>query len=429
MTSGEISIRRGWAAVLALAALLCLAAFAPASAFAGSIAGTVTDAANHEPLEGIEVCAWVFELEEPAEEEEFWIKCAYTGSDGIYTVSDLPAGEYEVEFWDETGEYLSQSYDGREHWWEADPVTVGSEPGTGIDAELLRAGGIAGTVTRSADGEPVEEVEVCAWEAETEEFAGCGWTDFSGEYQIQLDPGEYKVEFWAAESGQNLAYQVYDHRDRWSEADIVTVAAEEFTPEIGAELDPGAAISGTVSSAASGGFLGNIPVCSIDANTGQLWTCTGTEPNGEYTLPFLSKGQYKVVFSIDFNEWFGEEIFEEEEDGFPTEFWDNQTTLAAANVIPLTAGQALGGINAQLGNPPAPAGPVVTPPPTVTPPVATPRKRKCRKGFRKKRVKGKVRCVKKRKHHRHRKHHHSLRPQPPLPREHARVAVARFLRG
>jgi hypothetical protein len=439
LTSGGISIGKGWAGVLAIAALLCLAAVVPASALAESIAGTVTDAATHEPLAGIEVCAWAIGPEEPeglGDPEESGggapgvvgpgPSCAYTGSDGIYTVSDLAAGEYEVEFWDESGEYLPQSYDGKENWWEADPVTVGSEPVTGIDAELVRAGGIAGTVTRSADGEPVEEVEVCAWEAETEEFAGCGWTDFNGEYRIQLDPGEYKVEFWPAWSGQNLAYQVYDRRDRWTEADAVAVAAEELTPGIDAELDPGAAISGFVSSAATGGFLGSIPVCSIDANTGQLWTCTGTEPNGEYTLPFLSKGQYKVVFSIDFNEWFGEEVFEEEDDGFPTEFWDNQTTLSAANVIPLTTGQAVGGIDAQLGSPSTPPAPVVTPPATVSPPPATPRKRKCRKGFKKKRVKGKVRCVKRR--HRRHGHHHASRQRPAMPREHSQIAMTRFLR-
>lgn len=403
----------------------------PASALAGSIAGTVSSAATHEPVEGIEVCAWVIELEEPGEEEEFSRKCAFTGSDGIYTVSELPAGEYEVEFWDESGVYAAQFYAGKANWWESDPVIVGSEPVTGIDAELVPASGVAGTVTRHLDGAPVEAVEACAWEAETEEFAGCAWTDSEGEYRIELEPGEYKVDFWPGESGQNLVYQAYNHRDRWSEADVVTVEAEELTTGIDADLDAGATISGTVSSAASGALLGNIAVCSIDANTGELWTCTGSEPSGNYALPFLSKGQYKVVFSIDFEEWFGEEWFEEEDDGFPTEFWNNQTTLAAANVISLSTGQSVGGIDAALGAPPVvppgtPTAPVVTPPATVSPPPATPRKRKCRKGFRRKLVKGRRRCVKVRKH-RHRKHRAKHRPLL-APREHSQAAVVRLFR-
>jgi hypothetical protein len=263
-------------------------------------------------------------------------------------------------------------------------------------------------VTRSSDGEPVEEVEVCAWTADTEELGGCGFSEANGTYSIQgLEPGEFKVEFWPVFSGQNLAYQFYDHRDRWAEADIVSLEAGETATEIDAELDPGATIAGTVTSAASGVPLREIPVCSIDAPTGQLWVCDWTDSSGRYELPFLSKGQYKVAFSLEFREFFGEEVFPgEENDGYPTQFWNNQTSLATANAILLSTGQAASGIDARLGTPP----PVVTP--VTSHPIAhrkKPRKH-CRKGFVKKKVKGKARCVKRHKHRHRRQHHRAARP-------------------
>ncbi|MGN6216501.1 MAG: MSCRAMM family protein [Solirubrobacterales bacterium] len=410
MTSGERNIgRKSLVALLALAASLCLTlALAPANAIAagsGSISGTVTDAETAEPVEGVEVCAWPLSFEN--EEEEFFGPfCEDTDASGEYTLSEVPNGEYEVEFWGVPQGYLIQFYDGEAHGWEADPVTVKDSAVTGIDAELLRGGEIEGTVTRSSDGEPVEGVEVCAFTAAEEEFAGCELTESNGTYALgDLEPGEYKVEFWPAESGQNLAYQFYDHRDRWEEADVVEVEAGQATGEIDAELEPGALISGTVTSAATGATLREVPVCSIDPPTGQLWICDWTDSSGHYDLPFLSKGEYKVAFSLEFREFFGEEAFPgEENDGYPTQFWNNQSSLATANVIPLATGQSASGIDAHLGTPPA-----VTPPPTVPPVVHRKKHKHCHKGFVKKKVKGKVRCVKRHKHRHQRRHHRAAR--------------------
>lgn len=404
------------AVAIGASALLCLFALMPlmAQAASGSISGVVTDG---PPLEGhldcfgyedpkcgdtligngvedIEVCAWGF-----GSEEEHG-GCTTTGTEGRYEIANLPQGEYEVEFLGAPAGFAPQYYDGRSMQWEADPVVV-SGPTTNIDAELVHATGIAGTVTRSADTEPVEGVEVCAWEIVTEELGGCGWTGPEGAYLIELEQGEYTVEFWSGESGQNLAYQVFDHGARWSEADVVAVTTEEIA-DVDAELDAGATIGGEVSSAATGAPLDEVPVCSIDAHTGQLWICDWTDSNGGYALSFLSEGEYKVVFSVDFGEWFEEDLLEGN-DGYPTQFWDNQTTLANANAIDLSIGQSLGGINAQLGVPVIPTGTPTGPSltrPVASPSAVAPSKRRCGRDFKRKRVKGKLRCVrKKRRHH------------------------------
>lgn len=356
---------------------------APA-AFAGSISGTVTEAATANPIEGVEVCAW---MEEEAEEE--WdYGCAETAADGTYSIPALDPGSYFVEFWAGELGYRSEYFDS---------ILVGSGD-TALDAELALKATITGTVLATEDGLPVEEVEVCAADVEWNAYVGCAWTASDGTYSLPLYEGDFKVEFWSGPSGRNLALQYYDHQDRWDGASVLSLGEGEAVSGIDADLVPGATLSGHVSDA-SGQPLDDTRVCSVYAPTGQLWICGRTSPTGNYSLRHHSGGDYKVVFSPELSEFFPEA--ESEADGFPTEFWNNQTTLVAANPIPLSTGQSVGGIDAQLGTLPAP--PVATPP-TANPPVIHHRKRKCRRGFKRKRVKGKVRCVKVHKHHRHRKH-------------------------
>jgi Carboxypeptidase regulatory-like domain len=382
---------------LALAALLCaLAALLPlaADAATGSISGTVTDASTAEPIQGVQVCAESFN------EEEGGYACGLTETDGTYFIGGLEPGQYRVSFWS-GGKYVFQYFEGASAWSEADPVEVVSGSTTpGIDAEMELTAGIEGTVIATEDGLGVEEVEVCAYPlaAGEESFWECSETGSDGSYEIDgLNPGSYKVEFWPGWTGRNLAYQFYDHRNRYAEADVVSLGEGERKAGIDADLQPGALISGNVSSAATGRGLEEIRVCSIDAATDKLTTCTWTSEVGSYRLRFLSAGPYKIVFSPELFEWFPGEAFPgEEDDGYPTQFWNHQTTLAAANVLSLGTGGSAPGIDAQLGTPPPP-------PPVLTP---APRRHKhCRRGFHKKRVHGKVRCVRKR--HRHRRHPHA----------------------
>ncbi|HEX5984292.1 MAG TPA: carboxypeptidase-like regulatory domain-containing protein [Solirubrobacterales bacterium] len=281
-------MRRGFTAMLALAALLCLAF--PAAAAAGSISGNVTDAVGGGGLEEIEVCAWwIFEEGEEGEEEDWG--CTLTETGGSYEIPDLEPHAYLVEFWDPAAEYAIQFYDHRTFYWESDPVTVGAGATTEVDAELERGGTIQGTVRDAATGAALEEVEVCAWELETE-----------------------------------------------------------------------------------GG------------------RCTLTDPAGNYTLRRFVSGDYKVEFWPYF-------------EPFEPQFWNHKPSWSEADVLGLGSGQTASGINADLlGNVLPP--PAVVVPPTVTPPavVQKPKPKPCRKGLRKKKVKGKVRCVKVRKHRKHKKH-------------------------
>jgi hypothetical protein len=391
---------------VALTCLLVALAPAGAAAATGSIGGTVTDASTHEPIELAGVCAWAVNEEEGG-------GCTHTEEDGTYLLGGLKTGEYKVEFWSEG--YGFQYYDGKGSWSEADPVTVEAATTTGgIDAELAPAAKIEGTVTATEDGLGVEEVEVCAYPlaASEENFYECGYSGSDGTYAITgLNAGSYKVEFWPAYSGRNLAYQFYDHKFRYAEADVVSLAEGEQKTGIDADLPPGASIEGTVTGT-SGLASEEVLVCSIDASTGKLTICTWTDEAGKYRIRLLAADDYKVVFSPEFWEFFpGEGFPGEEDDGLPTQFWNNQTTLGAANVLPLGAGGSATAIDARYGAAP--------PPPLVTPPrVSPPRKhRKCPRGKRKRRVHGKVRCVRVHKRHRHRgRGTNASRPAPRVAR-------------
>jgi len=140
-------------------------------------------------------------------------------------------------------------------------------------------------------------------------------------------------------------------------------------------------------------------VCSAGALSGRLTHCTETNSSGHYVLYGLPTGSYKVAFSLEFREFFPGEP--PEPDGYSTQFYNGKPTLAAADTLSLEAPKAVTGIDAHLLSS-APA--VISPAPNTAPLIPThPKRHKCRKHFKKKKVGGKVRCVRvhhKRKHHR-----------------------------
>jgi hypothetical protein len=395
-------MRKGRAAVLALAALLCLALLAPAAAHAaGSISGTVTDAGSAEPIEGLEVCAYPL-----SEEWEVWI-CEDTDAAGEYTIEGLEPDEYAVEFWGRPLNYVPQFFDGKEGWWEADPVLVETEPVTGIDAEMVTGGSVEGTVSAAGSGVPLEEITVCAWTIAEEEFGGCARTDAGGEYTLGgMAAGEYEIEFWPGE--QNFQPQYYDHKAHWWESDPVTVTLGDVETGIDADLLAAAAVEGQVR--LGGAPVNEAEVCAWSTDPEGAIRCALSGTDGRYSIRGLPGDEYKV----EFFDYASEQI----------QFWDHKATWEEANPLSLTDGSTVTGIDGDLGTNSTP----VIPPAVVTPPAATPtviakpHRKRCKKGFRKKRVHGKVRCVKK-KRRRHRRHH-QIHNRPAVP-DRATLRIAR----
>jgi hypothetical protein len=384
--------------LLALAALVCLPAVAGAAT--GGIKGTVTSAkAPHSPIDRAFVCAFRTSglVEEGGGEGEE--ECTRTAFDGSYQLSGLVPGEYVVEFWPGPNNYVFEYWDDETEAESADPVTVlGGAFTTGIDAELTPASGIEGQA-REPGGEPLAEVQVCAV-TEEGEIVECTETDGEGKYVVpRLAPGEYKVFFTPFYTGLNLLDQFWDHEPSWELADTVSLGAEETKTGIDADFEFGAEIKGTVHSATTGQPLPEILACAIEASTGEALICTFTGEAGGYRLPSVPPGLFKVGFSQEPSEVPFMAEFGYEGDAYPTQFYNGKPTLAAADVLTTKPPGALTGIDATLGTPPLvpPVVPIAKP---------KPKAKHCKRGFQKKRVKGKVRCV---KAHRGHKRHHAAR--------------------
>jgi hypothetical protein len=382
-------------------------AAAPAMAAAGSIAGTVTAVDGGAAIGGIWVCASTRPFGPIG-------GCEITDSAGKYEIDSLQPSFYEVSIEAEGRQnYLPQWYPGKPIREEAEWVEVKSgEDRAGIDAVLEVGGQITGTVTDVEGGAPIEGIEVCAHQIDRVTEFGvirCQESNADGEYTVwALPTGQFKVEFEPppfSRDAPNYIRQYYPGKSSWSEAEVRGVTAGTTSPGIDAVMQRGIGVSGTVSEADGGPvYNGNTRACALDADSEAIVDCTGLEMDGTYWLPGLPFGDYRISFAVDVEE--DGQILHP--DGFVRQYYNGKPTFAEADVLASAGPTVFSGIDAQLVR-----GPEVIPVklglPRMPPPViVTPAERPvspslhCRKGFRKKWVEGKRRCVRvHNKRHRH----------------------------
>jgi hypothetical protein len=173
----------------------------------------------------------------------------------------------------------------------------------------------------------------------------------------------------------------------------------EVVTGIDADLLPGAMVEGEVRVAGSGAPFRWVRVCAWRLN-GKNAGCGLTDADGTYSMQALPTDEYRIEFSPINSGW-------------RTQFWDHKSRLDQADPLSVEAGTTTTGIDADIQLISEPQLPVLAPSPLAMPPLqlqSSPSKpRHCRKGLRRKRVRGTVRCVRKHKR-RHRRHrHHSRR--------------------
>lgn len=186
---------------------------------AGKITGQVANAATKAPIQGIQVCV----------QPSAWVNCAWTDSNGEYTISELASGEYQLGF----------SPDGLDYFFLRQSASViAGQVTSGVNAALTEGGRMTGRVTDAVIGEPIEDVEACAHEVDGD-GSECGTTNANGEYTILRLNGEYRIEF-NAQSGDYLA-EFYGDKSSFaeSEASLVSVAAPGTTSGIDVTMLPG----------------------------------------------------------------------------------------------------------------------------------------------------------------------------------------------
>lgn len=381
--------------VVASLATLAVPAAAPAAP-TGSITGTVTSAATHLPIAGVRVCATSEGYFE--EVEEF---CAHSAANGAYSIGELPEARYMVEFISavEGLNYVYQAWKGKPAPITANRVKVTIGEVAGIDASLEEGGMIGGRVTSFSSGASVAGVEVCAEPASLYAVTECATTDAAGQYTIiGLSDGGYWVEFRPPEQLEFFS-QYFDGEPGLLQADTVEVQVGQLTPNVNATLLEAGQIAGRVTDAITHVPLAGIRACT-STTFGREWIggCGTSGADGSYLIRRVPAGVYTVRFFTD------ETLAGDYQQREYTGICGNDPVAVTVAAGALTSGIDVGmfpSTSIGLSSPSCAAL-------AQLPAVQTKKPRKCRKGTRRKVVRGKRRCVKLRKH-RHRKHHTARR--------------------
>ena len=206
-----------------------------------------------------------------------------------------------IEFWDRSRTYVGEYYNDRETLAAADdvPVTEGLET-PGIDAQLEKAGRLAGRVSNEA-GEWLSGVWVTAYRPDGDggwDYAADTSTDRYGRYSIRgLRASDYRIGFdpnWRSD----YAPEFWDDARTVFGADDVSLAAGQTVTGLDAVLSRGGEITGTVTEE-GGGTLQGIGVVAYASDAQGNWHYhrdTSTDATGQYVIDGLSEGRYRVRF-------------------------------------------------------------------------------------------------------------------------------------
>ena len=297
----------------------------------GGIAGTVTDAATHKPVAGIEVS--VLGPNGSVQQQ------TTTAADGSYEVDGMANGSYQVEFSAANigANYLTQYYNDQPTATGATDVTVTAGAlTTNVNAALQPGGQISGTVTDAATSSGIAggsvQVYTTSYGYLTSVPIGAG-----GRYTINgLATGHYYVYA----SGPYQSYYVSQWYGGASPTSI-SVTAGSLTPNINVALVQGGAITGTVTDATSQAAIAGITVTLTATLSSypysETWQLT-TDSQGDYALYGAPAGDYTVEFSgSGYNGL-----------GYLTQYYKGASTSSGATLVGVLADQTSSGINAAL---------------------------------------------------------------------------------
>jgi len=257
----------------------------------GSISGTVTG--GGEPLPDVWVNLY--------DSDGYWVTNALSSAEGTYTLDGFSPGDYRVGFdpngynFDHDTMFIEQYWDNAPTLDDATPISVSVGVDVpGIDADLVSAGSVSGTVT--GGGNPLANVWVSARQgywviANAQTDAGGNYTITwlpPGDYEIEFDPGQYN---YSHDTSYLLEY--YDNAHYGEARTTVGVDADTTTPDINANLETAGTISGTVTG--DGGPVDHLEV-QASLVDGSWSNGAYTNPDGSYTITGLPAGDYIVSF-------------------------------------------------------------------------------------------------------------------------------------
>ncbi|MEW1954929.1 carboxypeptidase regulatory-like domain-containing protein [Terrabacter sp. NPDC080008] len=261
---------------------------------------------------------------------------ATTTSTGTWTMTDLPAGTYDLQFDASDTDFLSQWWSGAATRDEAGLLTA-TAGGTqsGLNASLTRGATISGRVV-DEKGQPVPNVYV----SPREQVRGwVGGTDAStaadGTFTVRgLVAGQYTLEF---RSDDHVPWS-YGMKDTGDAPSYFSVPEGASVTGRSMVLPLGATISGTARTADS---KPDASLYVLANNTGRGDSpSSGVNSDGTWVIKGLDTGTYKLMFAGQ---------------GYVTQWWLGAATADAASAIDVVRGSTYSGKDATL-TPGTPSG-------------------------------------------------------------------------
>jgi len=263
-------------------------------------------------------------------------KSVYANSSGQYSLTGLEAGQYKVEFREDTEvPSVYGTYYGAVDYNLATPITVGEGAAiAGINQTLKTGGIITGSVTVPAGADPTK-VYVNAYSDNG--GSGYGAVKADGTFKVTaLATGNYKVSFRYVNYAASPVVDAYYPGGGFDTATLVAVAEGKTTPGINQALKPAAIISGKISVPAnSPAFSGYVmvmkgPDFSLNASAGSDYI-GDVDSSGEYAIGGLEPGTYKINFRPFGGTW--------------AQMWHGGVAgFSTSPTLTVTQGQQLGGL-------------------------------------------------------------------------------------
>jgi len=331
--------------MLSVVALTGLLAFGvdtgvASAASTGSISGTVTNTSSVvEP--NVCVTAYGYSTGVTA--------TATSNSSGAYTISNLPADSYTVEFDPSCNGTISSTL--AIQWYQYEPdvgqaayVDVGVSNVAGISALLQTASTISGTVTNTSSAD-VQGVCVYLYTSDGYKYIKTNVvTAANGTYTIgNLQDATYEVLFDPT-CGETIsspyASQFYNDEPDYETGLPITFSSSTTRTGVNATLAAGASISGTVTAPGAVND-GGVCVIAYTAAVENFEALAITNASGAYDLTNLPADSYKVVFDPGCEGLVTTD--------FGISWYNAEASFAAATTVTLSTAEALSGVNATLG--------------------------------------------------------------------------------
>jgi Carboxypeptidase regulatory-like domain len=260
-----------------------------------SVQGKVTNAFNGAGVSGIAIRVFL----DDGDSHWYSVGSTTTQGSGGYLVENLPAGNLRIQFSDPTSYYLTQFYNGAAALTgAADVATTAGQASSGIDAELVVASRIAGTV-KKPNGKGLLGIKVAV-----QRKTGGGWktagtatSDANGKYVVgSLPSGTYRVKF--IDSTGFYVNEFYKEQLTPDKAEAIDLAVGALHKAVNARL----AIAGRIGGVVRGKGNHTLAKMQVTAfrqeGTSWVWAGTATTgPTGAYRLVGLARGTYRVRFS------------------------------------------------------------------------------------------------------------------------------------